>query len=143
MNMVMRVYRNVLLKNPGNREDMLMFADMLEDRGAIDLAHAYRWAANFKVGEEYRPRWPFTRHRWYIGKNVCKAKHYTIHDWGTEGRAVEPEASRLPSLLYKRMLAPFRRAKATDYGGVNRAFVLLAKTLKGFDNDITLWLKEI
>ncbi len=116
MNMVMRVYRNVLLKNPGNREDMLMFADMLEDLGAIDLAHAYRWAANFKVGDEHRPRWPFTRHRRWSEITTNSELDTIIYDWDNIERENVIESARLPEIVFRQMVVPLRITKAIDYG---------------------------
>ncbi len=145
MNLLMRTYRRAILPNPANREDMLMFADMLEEHGHIDVAHAYRWAANFQVGGEYAPRWPFVRtdqgnpkyarftrghHQWVSG--TCNR---VVCDWECEDIATRkprgvPVQAKLPVALFTHMRRPYRLPRSSHYGGVHRAFKLLAWALK-------------
>ncbi len=115
------VYRN-LLTHPGDPAIMQVFADVLTDCGMDDLAYAYRWAAE-------RGRWPFVRTE--RDSNPPWNDTRKVYDWSRQHWGSVPEACRLPVPLYR--IIKFK-LKEKRYGGVNRAFVLLARGL--------LWLEQ-
>jgi hypothetical protein len=96
---------------------MLVFADALEDDlEEIELAAAYRWAA-------HNGKWPFRRRR-----SKLLPDHLTVYDWDRIGRANKsPETARIPRPLFDCICSMPDDTKR--YGGINRAFVLLARAL--------------
>lgn len=109
---------------------MLVFADLLEEAGATELAAAYRWAHK-------RGKWPC-----HIGDGPMfrrtggKIKR-EIYDWDSVKKksAPVPNHSRLPHKLYVAICKLPNEQKR--YGSINRAFVLLARGLKSINQEAT------
>jgi hypothetical protein len=119
------VFRS-LVKSPQDWALMMILADALEDVGAEDLAAAYRWAAS-------RKKWPFqcTGHR-FPGTGEYGRK---VYDWDSDSLTRSNnnvlEHARLPHEMYKVMANPHGLpGQSKKYGGIHRAFVLLARTMK-------------
>lgn len=121
---VKQVFRR-LLKNHKDWPTMLVLADALEDLGTPNskkLAVAYRWAAR-------NEKWPMTR-----DLRIKNQEHagVDIWDWNRErtGRSPIntswPEHTKLPALIHHTI----READNKKYGGIHRAFMLLANALE-------------
>jgi hypothetical protein len=112
-----------LVASLGDRPTMCVLADALEDAGAPRLARAYRWAAE-------HGKWPFRR--------TCRKRSVgyvgfdrKVYDWDRDypaGPAVTvPSSACLPRPIYR---AVVDGPKGRRYGGIHRAFVLLANALE-------------
>jgi hypothetical protein len=118
-------FRN-LLERPGNQMAMHIMADALDDVGACDVATAYRWAAENGM-------WPTIMHqRLHRGRPLGTGAYRKIYDWYVSGNGGStPVTCQLPPKIYHAICAiPMEEKK---YGGVHRAFVLLAMGLKTAD----------
>lgn len=97
------------------------------DKDVLALGSAYRFAAKHNL-------WPFKKPCDNVSYYRPTRKNYVsgarfIYDWDVVGRATLPGAvsdrARLPKPLYHAMVdLPDKR-----YGGVNKAFILLARSL--------------
>lgn len=120
MNRLHTFYREVI-RCPGSTDVIQVFADLLEEAGHVDLAAAYRWAAE-------HDKWPCVLHQVRYKGEPNSRRDRPVYDWDKEGREFPfiPPTARLPKELYLAIHGiPNRK-----YGGVNRAFILLAGALK-------------
>lgn len=122
----MRAVFRYLINHPGDADAMLAYSDSLEEAGYGALAQAYRWAA-------VRGKWPFVR----LGSGVRgfltvfsgddTVRH--VYDWNREITNGPdpgiPDHAQLPDVI----CAAIRSDKGRRYGGLHRAFVLLANAL--------------
>jgi uncharacterized protein (TIGR02996 family) len=128
---VRRLYR-ALLANPGDRGTMLVFADALDEVGSPGLAGAYRWAAG-------RGRWPFRRSArgpdGFSAHSRTDLRLWQVWDWNATLEAREdpagrvspvPESAQLPPTLIRAIVGD----RGRRYGGVNRAFLILARAIR-------------
>lgn len=121
---VMRIFSE-LLDKPQDKTLMRILADALEDMNDLELATAYRWAAdNFK--------WPAI----FEGRNNIGK----VYDWDVEGRSssmsYRPDAEhyKLPKELYDTI----RRLPDKEYGEIVQAFRLLGRGLAELDRKAKL-----
>lgn len=126
---VKSLFRQLLLDSWEIKQDMkyqtmLVLADALEDMGADDLADAYRWASHNR-------KWPDKRTQSPKYGAVYSTPTIKVYDWNSE-RTEEslylvntPKTSRLPKFLHRLIC----QSDDKKYGGIHRAFVLLAKAL--------------
>lgn len=129
-----------VVKSQGNVAAMNVLADALfdladafdevgeygRDKEVLALGSAYRFAAKHKL-------WPFKKPCSHLGfkplrKNYVNGARF-VYDWDVVGRVtipeVVPEHARLPKPVYYSMLdLPDKK-----YGGINKAFILLARSL--------------
>lgn len=122
------LYRN-LLGDPANPVTMKLLADALDDAGYPEVSHAYRWAAD-------RGRWPFRR----LGKGPDGFVHFNqidlrprlVYDWNVILPDDNPLAGKVPegAWLEKPLVLAIREWKERRYGGVHRAFIILAHALR-------------
>lgn len=119
-----RVFRALLAK-PRDWGAMLALADALEESGQDSLARAYRWASR-------RRRWPFACacRPSELGKRMLK-----VMDWerNRRERSAAPWHAKLPKYLFLAIVRVPRGERR--YGGVHRAFVLLAQGLDQLDRE--------
>jgi len=126
---VRKLFRT-LLASPGSKTVMLVLADALEDDGKVELAEAYRWAA-------MRHKWP---HRLtgqgpkglYVSKSLKADQTWHLYDW-TRWVPRKKRGSRHweeRSMLPKPLLGAIFRQNGRRYGGVHRAFMILARALQ-------------
>jgi hypothetical protein len=125
---VLRLFRE-LLRNPRDVGTMSVLADALADAGHERVAHAYRWAATNK-------RWPFLR----TGRGPDGLSNHSrrdlrerqVYDWNiliiddSLRRFNVPEEAQLD----RELIQAIRKLKDRRYGGIHRAFVLLAHALE-------------
>lgn len=126
---IRNLYRE-LLRNPANRNTMKVLADALEDAGHPEVACAYRWAAD-------RGRWPFKRY----GKGTDGLTHFSrtdlrprqVYDWNVVLTVDNPLTRKVPEAawLEKHLVRVIKNLSGRRYGGVHRAFILLARALEG------------
>lgn len=105
-----------------------IFADALEEQGKEALARAYRYARS-------KDLWPFTRtHYTNLSLTPFRSKGRLIYDWDVEGRKLEPLNGFAPSYAWLpvRLYNLIKRLPDRRYGGVSRAFVLLARGLQAW-----------
>lgn len=121
-----RVFRAVLAR-PRDWGAMLALADALEESGQDSLARAYRWASR-------RRRWPFAREmrpsEFGVGFVTGWGKWMPrVMDWdrNRKVRTDVPWHAKLPKYLFRAIVLVPRGERR--YGGVHRAFVLLAQGL--------------
>jgi hypothetical protein len=133
-----RVVFKSLLASGGDSSTMLALADLLEEVDENDLAFAYRYAAKFG-------HWPFRRRILTTLTPGKAVKHLDAENWGQFGHrevwdweadrefhkrtrsSVDPR-SWLHRALYHAIRGIPLEAK--KYGGIHRAFVLLAQGLR-------------
>lgn len=129
-----------VVKSQGNVAAMNVLADALfdladafdevgeygRDKEVLALGSAYRFAARHKL-------WPFKKacgdmlFRPSRKNNISGARF--VYDWDVKGRTTIPEAvpehAKLPKPVYYAVLdLPDKK-----YGGINKAFILLARSL--------------
>lgn len=129
-----------VVKSEGDVTAMNVLADVLfdladafndvgeygRDKGVMALGSAYRFAAKNNL-------WPFKKSCEGIAykpirKNYVSGARF-IYDWDIVGRTiipeVVPERARLPKPVYHSMVDLLDK----KYGGINKAFILLARSL--------------
>lgn len=120
------MYR-ALLANHGDADTMRVFADALDDDGRPQLAHAYRWAAR-------NGKWPLRRlgrgpRGWLSGFNPGDTRVRRVYDWNREWEEESPRVPRT-AMLSGELIQAIMDNGERRYGGVNRAFIILARALE-------------
>lgn len=128
MNLLQKLYAS-MLKQPC-AATMLVFADALEERDHDAVAFAYRWAA-------HRGKWPMKRNaswrvQMYGTHRTLRSepKFWQCYDWDVYGRQYfinVPESAMLTYTLWNAIKS--EKHAPNKYGGVHRAFKLLAEAL--------------
>jgi hypothetical protein len=127
-----------LLASGGDSSIMPALADLLEEAGENDLALAYRYAAKFGY-------WPFRRRiltpttlgkaaRVLDAENWGQFGHREVWDWEADREVHKRTRSSVDprSWLHEALYHAIRGIPlaAKKYGGIHRAFVLLAQGLQ-------------
>jgi hypothetical protein len=120
----MRAVFRHLKRHPADRASMYAYSDALEECGHGVLAAAYRWAAD-------NGKWPFRRY----GRGVRGTMYgdddtrRLVYDWNKSiTNGPDPNLPESCQLSLNLVLAVWDD-KDRCYGGVHRAFVILANAL--------------
>ncbi len=127
-----------LLDHAGDVAQMLVLSDALEEEGHLELAQAYRWAAE-------RGMWPFQRREYPWVNDAPLVWDWDVVDrqWPERPPGV-PDCAKLPRKLYQAI----KRLPNRRYGTVHDAFVLLGRGLDALGPVVTLpssqgaWTRE-